>query len=57
MEIAFLPPSSFSETERGDDKIKEKFFPGIYLSTQPSRFVRPVKNLEHGGIEFIGPLE
>ncbi|CAM8896202.1 unnamed protein product [Rhodiola kirilowii] len=37
-------------------------YPGLYLFTSPSRFVRPVKNLslssENGdGIEFIGPFE
>ena len=36
---------------------KEKFFPGVFLATTPARFVRPVKNLEIDGIEFIGPLE
>jgi hypothetical protein len=40
-----------------DDYTKEKFYPGIFLATTPARFVRPVQNLEHGGIEFIGPLE
>ncbi|KAL9662188.1 hypothetical protein QQ045_027020 [Rhodiola kirilowii] len=37
-------------------------YPGLYLFTSPSRFVRPVKNLsllsENGNaIEFIGPFE
>ena len=27
------------------------------MASTPSRFVRPVRNLELGGIEFIGPLE
>lgn len=53
LEIAFLPPAEKID----EDKVKDKFFPGIFLSSQPARFVRPVKNLEHGGIEFIGPLE
>jgi DNA-directed RNA polymerase I subunit RPA2 len=63
MEIAYLPPSDNSATsnegsdDTNDSDTKEKFFPGIFLATTPSRFVRPVKNLESGGIEFIGPLE
>lgn len=59
LEIAFLPPNSVTSISKSDNAgpIKEKFFPGVYLSSSPARFVRPVKNLEHGGIEFIGPLE
>lgn len=68
IEIAFLPSNeilnlqysetlSTTSTNNSDQEVKEKFFPGIFLSTQPARFVRPVQNLEHGGIEFIGPLE
>jgi len=36
---------------------KENFFPGIFLFASPGRFVRPVKHIETGEIEFIGPLE
>ena len=68
MEIAFLPSNellnmqyndalSSASTNNSEQDVKEKFFPGIFLSTQVARFVRPVQNLEHGGIEFIGPLE
>ena len=65
LEIAFLPSNEISQIGYDDqstnssdkDHIKEKFFPGIYLASTPARFVRPVKNLEFGGIEFIGPLE
>lgn len=65
LEIAFLPPTVKEETSSNESTnsssdstdIKEKFFPGIFFSSQPARFVRPVQNLEHGGIEFIGPLE
>lgn len=37
-------------------------YPGLYLSTCPSRFVRPTKNLlppptESNNIELIGPFE
>ncbi|CAN6454723.1 unnamed protein product [Victoria cruziana] len=32
-------------------------YPGLFLFTSPSRFIRPVKNLGQGGIEFIGPFE
>jgi len=49
--------SSSSSTGSSDGSLKEKFYPGIFLASTPSRFVRPVKNLEYGGIEFIGPLE
>ena len=27
------------------------------MSSQVSRFVRPVQNLTNGGVEWIGPLE
>lgn len=37
-------------------------YPGLYLFTSPSRFVRPVKNLsispeDNHNIELIGPFE
>ncbi|KAL5982954.1 DNA-directed RNA polymerase I subunit RPA2 [Asimina triloba] len=37
-------------------------YPGLYLFTSPSRFVRPVRNIslhsgEHNDIELIGPFE
>lgn len=37
-------------------------YPGLYLFTSPSRFIRPVRNLSHpsggdSGIELIGPFE
>lgn len=37
-------------------------YPGLYLSTSPSRFVRPVKNISipsngNENIELIGPFE
>jgi len=66
LEIAFLPPNEKKESKNEDtatssgseeNEMKEKFWPGIFLSSTPARFVRPVRNLEHGGIEFIGPLE
>jgi|TARA_B110000285_G_scaffold226800_1_gene287097 hypothetical protein len=66
MEIAFMESSTQSGKSEGSDvstsgseneDTKEKFYPGVYLFTTPARFVRPVQNLEHGGIEFIGPLE
>ena len=66
IEIAFMESSSqnakseasdVSTSESENEDIKEKFYPGVYLFTTPARFVRPVQNLEHGGIEFIGPLE
>jgi len=51
MEIAFLPSNEIMNLQYKDTKgssvtfgsdIKEKFFPGIFLSTTPARFVRPV---------------
>jgi DNA-directed RNA polymerase I subunit RPA2 len=67
LEIAFLPSSDNSNSGPNEDTqstsdssghdFKEKFFPGIFLASSPARFVRPVQNLEHGGIEFVGPLE
>lgn len=69
MEIAFLPSNYINnmmiekiqkkkqENIQNKENLIEKFFPGIFLATSPSRFVRPVKNLKNGGIEYIGPLE
>jgi DNA-directed RNA polymerase I subunit RPA2 len=37
--------------------VKHKFFPGIFITSTVARFVRPVRNLEVGGTEWIGPLE
>ena len=58
-----MPPSESSATSNedsgstNDSDNKEKFFPGVFLASTPGRFVRPVKSLDAGGIEFIGPLE
>jgi hypothetical protein len=65
LEIAYLPPGSTTgppkskNPEEPDEVVKEKnyYFPGIFMSSQVSRFVRPVQNLTQGGIEWIGPLE
>lgn len=64
LEIAYLAPGrrhkldSDSKNEPQEDKTDiNYFFPGIFLSSQVSRFVRPVMNLQEGGIEWIGPLE
>jgi len=63
MDIAYLPPTDFSAVsnegsdDTNDSDNKEKFFPGVFIACNPGRFVRPVKNLECGGVEFIGPLE
>jgi len=35
-------------------------YPGLYLFTSPSRFLRPVRNISHTtdhNIELIGPFE
>jgi len=60
-----LPPGSTTGPPKGvnpettNEVIKEKnyYFPGIFMSSQVSRFVRPVQNLTEGNIEWIGPLE
>lgn len=68
LEIAFLPPGSTTgpsksaqnpEEEKSNSLLVEKnyYFPGIFLSSQVARFVRPVQNLVSGAIEWIGPLE
>ena len=65
LEIAYLPPGSTtgqSTAARAEDasevpREKNYYFPGIFLSSQVSRFVRPVQNLIVGGVEWIGPLE
>lgn len=59
LEIAYLPPGrkhKFADVDEGTTDINY-FFPGIFLSSQVARFVRPVMNLQEGGIEWIGPLE
>jgi len=60
MEVAFLAPGRMSQSdvpEEDNSKVKHYYFPGVFLSTQVSRFVLPVKNLVHGGTEWVGPLE
>lgn len=64
LEVAYLAAGRMStakkvETEGEEQGAKDRnyYFPGIYLSSQVARFVRPVMNLIHGGIEWIGPLE
>lgn len=47
LEIAFLPPGrkhKLADAEEGTTDINY-FFPGIFLSSQVARFVRPVMNL------------
>jgi hypothetical protein len=66
LEVAYLPATVIVEEDIDDGKrvqssvkttSKNKFFPGIFLASTVSRFVRPVNNLEVGGVEWIGPLE
>ena len=62
LEIAYLPPGSLikpqAEEEQDPDKRERNYaFPGIFMASTISRFVRPVQNLVIGGIEWIGPLE
>ena len=52
IEIAFLPSNDINKAKDDTsastsisserDDVKESFFPGIFLSTTPARFVRPV---------------
>lgn len=48
LELAFIPASGYERNLQ---------WPGIFMSTTPARFLRPVKNLKHDCIEWIGPLE
>ena len=64
IEIAYLPPGSTTglskqATSDNQELIKEKnyYFPGVFMSSQVARFVRPVQNLTVGAVEWIGPLE
>ena len=57
LEVAYLAPGRMSTAPLETKEEKHYYFPGIFLSSQVARFVRPVKNLVHGGIEWIGPLE
>lgn len=63
LEIAYLHPGSLAKPEAtdGEDETKARernyFFPGVFMSSQVARFVRPVQNLTVGGVEWIGPLE
>ena len=57
-----MPPGTLikNETEEEPDpdhRERNYAFPGIFMSSTISRFVRPVQNLVVGGIEWIGPLE
>ena len=45
LEIGYVPPS------------KGGSYPGLYMSAQPARMVRPVKYLPLGKEDFVGPLE
>lgn len=64
LEVAYLAPGRMSTAEKAeshtgevDQKDRNYYYPGVFLSSQVSRFVRPVQNLVHGGVEWIGPLE
>jgi hypothetical protein len=51
LEIAYLHPGRKHKLDKEDSDIQEGetdinyFFPGIFLSSQVSRFIRPVMNL------------
>jgi DNA-directed RNA polymerase I subunit RPA2 len=65
LEIAYMPPGRQSSAAKappqpGEDPERPEInysFPGVFLSSQIARFVRPVRNLMTGGTEWIGPLE
>lgn len=59
LEVAYLAPGRMSTAPKQNPEADEKhyYFPGVFLSSQVARFVRPVMNLVHGGVEWIGPLE
>jgi len=58
LEIAYLAPGRHSkDNEARADAAKNYYFPGVFLSSTVSRFVRPVQNLQMGAVEWIGPLE
>jgi hypothetical protein len=59
LEVAYLAPGRMStaKLQEDHDSVRHYYYPGIFLSSQVSRFVRPVQNLVHGGVEWIGPLE
>lgn len=58
LEVAYLAPGMMSTAPKQEGAIEiNYYFPGIFMSSQVARFVRPVMNLVHGGIEWIGPLE
>jgi DNA-directed RNA polymerase I subunit RPA2 len=58
LEVAYLAPGRMSVADVPEsENVKHYYFPGVFLSSQVSRFVRPVKNLVHGGTEWLGPLE
>jgi DNA-directed RNA polymerase I subunit RPA2 len=47
MEVAYIPPSAN----------KGGAYPGIYIFTQPGRFIRPVLHLDQKQVEWVGPME
>lgn len=70
LEVAYLAPTApmdesadnpesnqESNVQTNKKSHKNKFFPGIFLTSTVARFTRPVQNLEIGGVEWIGPLE
>ena len=59
LEIAYLAPGRHSKADATEDAkaAKNYYFPGVFLSSTVSRFVRPVQNLRMGAVEWIGPLE
>eukprot|EP01039_Chlorochromonas_danica_P010940 gene10940-12162_t len=57
-EIAYVPHMrDLLEEEQSSSNVVRGAFPGLYLFTQPGRFIRPVYNLQLRGKEYIGPLE
>ena len=44
LEVAYLPPGT-TTSEAHSTSERNYYFPGIFMSSQVSRFVRPVQNL------------
>jgi hypothetical protein len=69
MEIALIPPplhigrgGDRAEGPEGTDKEKDADrlcgpFPGLFLATEVARMIRPVRQIDTGLVEVIGPLE
>lgn len=55
-ELAFIPPMNMLMPEAKNSALVGAY-PGVYIFTQPGRFIRPVYNLQLQCVEFVGPME